>query len=257
MKKGIYSLTFGWLIIYITSFSIKSSIIYTSNDLKDLYLAYFSYLPINKSLIITDFIIPISHIIFVVYIFSGYVLNNIKKRGVIIFTRTDKKEKWLLKEYLKMFIKLNLYFGVQFILFFILGILNNIYIVDIREFISVVVLLFIVQVLSSYILILFSNIISIYSNTVYGYFTSVISLCISIVILNILYSCDKMWLIKYLPFTQHLIILNELNFINRNIELFNIKIQNYNLIINGIVYILILTILIYISIKRVRKIDIL
>lgn len=257
MKKRISSIAFGWIIIYITSYMIKSTVIYNSNDIKDFYLAYFSYLPIGKKMAVTDFIVPIVHIIFVVYIFSGYVLNGIKEKGVIIFTRTDKKERWILEEYIKIFIKLNLYFLVQFALFFILGLINNMYIVNMQEFISVVLILFVVQVLSCYVLIVFSNTVSIYSNTIYGYSASVIGFCANIGMLNELYMNKELWIIKYLPFTQHLILLDELKFISRNRSLFNVKIQNYNLITNIMVYLLILTILMYISIRKMRTLDIL
>lgn len=257
MKKNIYSIAFGWLIIYITSYMIKSTITYNSNDIKDFYLAYFSYLAIGKTIAVTDFMVPIVHIICVVYTFSGYVLNDIKEKGVIIFTRTDKKERWILEEYIKIFIRLNLYFLVQFGLFFILGIINNLYIVNMQEFISVVLIVFIVQVLSSYVLIVLSNTVSLYSNYIYGYFASVIGFCANIVMLNELYMTKELWIIKYLPFTQHLILLDDLKFINRNISLFDIKIQNYNLLTNMMVYLLILTILMYISIRKMRTLDIL
>lgn len=257
MKKRICIIAFGWLIIYITSYMVKSIIEYNSNDIKDFYLAYFSYLPISQNIRVTDFIVPIVHILFVVYIFSGYVSNNIKEKGAIIFTRTDKKERWILEEYIKIFIRVNLYFLVQFVLFFILGIINNMYIVNMQEFISVVLVLFIVQVFSSYVLIVLSNTISLYSNNIYGYSTSVIGFCANIVMLNELYTTEGSWMIKYSPFTQHLILLNELKFINRNISLFNMKIQNYSILTNLMFYLIILTILIYISIKRMKTVDIL
>ncbi len=255
MKKNICSMTFGWIIIYITSYMTKSII--NSNDIKDFYLAYFSYLPIGKNIKITDFIVPIVHIIFVIYIFSGYVLNSIKEKGVVVFTRTDKKEIWILKEYIKIFLMLSLYFSVQFVLFFILGIMNNMSIVNMQEFISIVSILFIVQVLSSYVLIVLSNTISLYSNDTYGYFISVIGFCANIIVLNELYTMGEQWLIKYVPFTQHLILLDELKFINRNIYMFNIKIQNYKPLTNVMVCSLILTILIYISMKKMKTVDIL
>ncbi|NRT78425.1 DUF2705 family protein [Clostridium beijerinckii] len=257
MKKRICIIAFGWLIIYITSYMVKSVIKYNSNDIKDFYLAYFSYLPISQNIRVTDFIVPIVHIIFVVYIFSGYVLNDIKEKGVIIFTRTDKKERWILKEYIKIFLRVNLYFLLQFTLFFILGIINNMHVVNMQEFISVISILFIVQVLSSYVLVVLSNTVSLYSNNIYGYYTSVVGFCANIVMLNELYTTEELWIIKYAPFTQHLILLDELKFINRNIYLFNIKIQNYDILTNGAVYLLILTVLIYISIKKMKTIDIL
>lgn len=257
MKKNIHSIIFGWLIIYITSYMIKATVIYNSNDIKDLYLGYFSYLPIGQRVGVIDLIVPIVHIIFVTYLFSGYILDDIKEKGVVIFTRTDKKERWILEEYIKIFIRLNLYFLVQFGLFFILGITNNLHIINVREFISVILTLFIVQVLSSYVLIIVSNIVSLYSNSIYGYLVSVIGLCANMGILNELYINRKMDIIKYLPFTQHLILLDELNFISRNISLFDIKIEGYNLVTNIIVYLLILTMLMFVSIRKIKTLDIL
>lgn len=257
MKKNIYSIAFGWLIIYITSYMIKSTVIYNSNDIKDFYLAYFSYLPIGQTIDVTDFIVPIVHIMFVVYIFSGHVLNEIKEKGVIIFTRTDKKERWILEEYIQIFIRLNLYFLVQFGLFFMLGSINDLYIVSMKEFISAVLILFVTQVLSSYVLIVFSNIVSLYSDYIYGYSASIIGFCSNIIMLNGLYMTKELWIVKYLPFTQHLILLDELKFINRDVSLFNIIIENYNLLTNMMIYLLMLIILIYISIRKMRTLDIL
>lgn len=256
MKKRIYTFILGWIIIYISSHMVKLNVLYYSNDIKDLYLGYFSYLPIGPRLEIIDFIIPIVHIVFVVYMFSGYILDDIKEKGVIIFTRTDKKEKWILSKYINILLDLIVYFAIQFILFFILGKLNNMNVIESYEFVNVISTLFVMQVLISYLLIVLSNTVSLFSNSIYGYLVSTIGILANITVLDTLYN-NNFNIIKYLPFSQHLILFNDLSFINRTILLFNFEIKGYNLATNIIIEILLLCTLLYISVRRIKKMDIL
>ncbi|NKF07207.1 DUF2705 family protein [Clostridium gasigenes] len=254
MKKRIYIIILGWLIIYISSYMIKSNVLYYSNDIKDLYLGYFSYLPIGPKLGIMDFIIPVVHIVFVIYMFSGDILDDISEKGVIIFTRTDKKEKWILSKYMNILLELVVYFAIQFILFFVLGKLNNMSIIEFDEFVNVTIALFVMQVLSSYLLVVLSNTVSLFSNSIYGYLVSTIGILVNVTVLDALYNNN---IIKYLPFSQHLILFNDLSFINRNILLFNFEIKGYTLATNIIVEGLLLCMLLYVSIRRIKKMDIL
>lgn len=256
MKKRIYTLILGWIIIYISSHMIKLNILNYSNDIKDLYLGYFSYLPIEPKLEIIDFVIQIAHIIFVIYMFSGYILDDIKEKGVIIFTRTDKKEKWILSKYINILLELIIYFTIQFTLFFILAKLNNMSIIKIDEFVNVIITLFIVQVLSSYILIVLSNTVSLFSNSIYGYISSAICIIANITLLDGIYK-NNFTIIKYLPFSQHLVLFNDLSFINRNILSFKFEIKGYNLATNIMIESVLICILLYISVRRIKKMDIL
>ena len=256
MKKTIYTLILGWIIIYVSSHMAKLNVLYYSNDIKDLYLGYFSYLPIGPRLEIIDLIISIVHIVFVTYMFSGYILDDIKEKGVIIFTRTDKKEKWIISKYINILLKLIIYFTIQFTIFFILGRLNNMSIIKFDEFISVIITLFIVQVLSSYLLIVLSNTVSLFSNSIYGYLFSIISIIANITLLDGIYK-NNFTIIKYLPFSQHLVLFNDLSFINRNILLFNFEIKGYNLATNIMIESVLLCALLYISVRRIKKMDIL
>lgn len=256
MKKRIYTLIIGWIIIYISSHMVKLNILNYSNDIKDLYLGYFSYLPIEPKLEIIDFIIQIVHIIFVIYMFSGYILDDIKEKGVVIFTRTDKKESWILSKYINILLELLIYFTIQFMLFFILGKLNSMSIIKTDEFINVIITLFIVQVLSSYLLIVLSNTVSLFSNSIYGYLFSTISIIANITVLDGIFK-NNFTIIKYLPFSQHLVLFNDLSFINRNILLFNFEIKGYNLTTNILIQSVLLYALLYISVRRIKKMDIL
>lgn len=255
MKKYFKVILIGFLIILITSYSTNSYILMSSKDISNLFLDYFSYLPISDKTVIKDIVICIMHNLFIIYVFSSYIKDEIHINGHYIFTRTSKKEKWIIKEYGKIFKYLTIYYFIEFILFFIVSKLKGAYIEDFSHFYKSIIILFIFNVLTSYILILISNTVSLFSNSFYGYISSIILLISDIIALNAFYNFKNFSIINFLPLSQNLILFKKTSFINQ--EIFNKTIENYSFNISIIIMISFIIILYYISSKIIKKIEIL
>lgn len=251
MKKFLYSIPIGFLIIFITSYTTSTFMLSFNNDISNLVLGYFSFLPISNTNMIKDIMLAILHNCFIIYVFSSYIKDELHNNGPYIFTRTSKKEIWLIKEYIKILKYLIIYYCIQFFLFFIVSKFMGSSIIEISEFTRVVMLSLVFNILNSYVLVLISNTISLFSNIVYGYSISIILLCLNMILFNTLFNLKLYKYINFLPLSQNLITLKKTSFINSGI--FNNFINGYSF--NTSIYIMIGIIisLYYISIKIIKK----
>lgn len=248
-KKKYLLLEIG-ILIYV-SLILSSDLINLSRDMKDIYLYYFSYNFIGEDIEIFNIIISILPISIIIAMFSDVLSYELEKNAVYFFTRTNKRNKWLLKWFrniLLELLKVNfILFFISFMLFYLLGYR----IIDIGEFVDVIFKLFSSSIIMEYILITISNIINIKLESVYGY---VISNTIYITsILNFYFiSLKDINYIKYIPFTQNIILIQDIKYINRSIKYFSNFIVGYSFE-EAIIYgLCILIILILIGIRVIK-----
>lgn len=214
------------ILIYI-SFVLSSDLFDISTDMKDMYLYYFSYNFIGEDIEILNIVISILPISIIIAMFSDVVSYELEKNSVYFFTRTKKRSKWLLKWFGDILLEL---VKVNFILFFISYIVFYLFgyrVVHINEFIYIVLKLFLSTILVQYILIILSNIVNIKLESVYGYITSNIIYIISILDLYFI-SLDNIKFIKFIPFTQNIVLTQDIKYIDRSIRYFSNFIAGYS-----------------------------
>lgn len=242
------------IIIAVGSLMISSDLIESSKDIKDMYLYYFSYHFIGQELSIIHIIISLLPISVIIAMYVDSLSYDIDKNAKYIFTRTSKRKRWFLSELLKIFKELILVDIILFIIAFIIFYILGYRIVSFLEFIKVVSKLLILLVLTHYILIIIANLISIKASPQYGYIISNLMYIVSI--LNIYYlSFKNFFALKYIPFIQHIITIQNNECIRRDILYFSRYINGYSFG-DAIIYDLILLIIVIsIGIRTISKLE--
>ncbi len=256
MKKINYSLAFGFCITFICVYIVMDVRLENIKDIRELYIGYYSFIPIGTSGTIIELIISVIHLSFLTYIFSSYISSELREKGVFIFTRTDRKENWLMGEYINIFIKLSMYYLIQFMFLFFVGLIFGFHVMSFSNFIITVLFVLIIQIISSFVLVILANTVSLFSNTMYGYLSSLIALCINMSIVSALYNDNNIKLIKYLPFSQHLILLNNVELVADKIVISSTAINALDIGMNMAICIFILIVLIQVGRRKIKSLDI-
>ena len=251
-RKSFKYLFLQLCVTFCISYILSSDLVGISNDIKDMYLYYFSYQFLGQDISIIHIIISIIPMSVMISMFADSLSYELDKNAAYFFTRTNKRIKWLLNKLVEILIKITLVdillFIVAFIFFYFLGYK----IIDFKEFICIAWKVLILTILTQYILVILSNLISIKINSSYGYIISNLAYIISILNFYYLSSKNKV-LFKYIPFTQQLITVQDNEYIDRSIKYFSKYIVGYSFS-EAILYdFIILTIIILIGIKQIRK----
>lgn len=251
-NKKLKYFFFQLCIMFFISYILSSDLVEFSNDMKDMYLYYFSYQFIGQDISLIHIITSLIPTSLMISMFIDSLSYELDKNAIYIFTRTNKKSKWLLYKLLNIFVKVSLInfflFVIAFLFFWILGF----EIVNFSYFINLILKLLLLVILTQYILIIISNLISIKFDSAYGYIISNLLYIISILNLYFL-SFKNINLIKYIPFTQHVVSIQDNMCINRSILYFSKFITGYKFS-NALIYdILIIIIIILFGIKQINK----
>ncbi len=234
------------------SYILSCDLFGVSNDIKDMYLYYFSYEFIGQNISVFQISISLIPISIMISMFADSLSYELYKNAAYIFTRSKNRTKWLINKLTQILIEITLadilLFIVAFIFFYFLGYK----IVNFKEFISITLEIFILLLLTQYLLIIIANLISIKLDPTYGYIISNLIYIISI--LNFYYlSLKKITLLKYIPFTQQLISVQDNDYINRSISYFSKYIVGYGIRDAIIFDLIILIIVILVGIRQIKK----
>lgn len=247
----------GILLTIITSLEIIGASIYSSNiDCSNIILEYYSYFPttLEGSKMVMEILLATINVIYTVYIFFSNIYTYIFEKGIYIFTRTKNINKLIIKEYLKVGKNLLIYYIFQILIFNIFIISMGVEVSNIYNYILYTILSLLSIWLGTYILIILASLVSLYFNEIVGFIVSISLFVTNIIGLNILHNYSKLDYIRYFPFTQYLITLHDEIFINRNF--FDIYVSGYKFIYSLIYIAIIMLIIIFLSIRRIKKIDI-
>lgn len=254
-KKNITFICIG-VLINLFIFSNTNRYFYDNKDISCLFIQVYSNLPVKLEEWIIPIMLLIIHPVYILASFGDYIYTQVKKHGVYIFTRKLSKSKWLLSNLKRLFFNILKYYLIQFITMFILGLSYGYKISS--NFIVSINLCFLFSVLSSYLLVIFSNILTLYIDEVYSYFISIsillLNMFLGFTLFNLKINSSVM---KYLPFSQGILGWHSLNFINRNIHIFNFYIKDFSTCFSMIYLIFAVIIMILIGIKKVNTMDIL
>lgn len=257
MKKKITFLCIGITILFLSYFKVISTLIFDTQSVVDLYTYIFGFVNLSENEILRSLCQSLVHTFFVIYIFSDDIAFEAGSIGSYIFTRTNRRDIWIIKNYAKKIAEIAVYFIIQYLLIGIVA-----YYIGYRfgnldsDFLGIVNLLGI-NIINITSMVIVISTISLFCEYIYGYITVII-----ITIANIFWLSAKIGeynhaILKYLPFIQNLVVYKDCNFINRSVEQFQQYISGYTLSLSLMICITIIIIATTISLKRIKHMDIL
>lgn len=256
MKNFILKVFIG-LVIFLISFNDYIPLwINESNSIESLYLMTFGFIPSSNRNFLFEICLSTINIIYVIFIFSQDLQFEIKVIGTYIFTRTNKRKEWILKQYLKTFLKLSAYFICQYIVIFVVGLIYGYEINSMNNFVNVLIVSLGITILSIFSIIVLINTLAIFFEYIFSYMTIALSIIINAILVSMLIDSNYMWIIKYFPFSQHLIGIKDIEFIDRSIYMFNKYIYDFNIYLSLIIICIIILFAISLSVYRVTEMDI-
>lgn len=192
----IFSIIFNFLGLFFYNRNIK-----TINDFITFTYGYVDLWHANNIVSIIYWILP--QFILIIYL-GNYTEVRLLKNATLIFTRTNKRIKIILKIFKELFIRICCFYLFQLILVIIIvGALNLKLFIDTNT-----VLIMIRLILYNFFIILVVNSISILFKSIYGVYLVLIMQLAMLYLSNLILSWNEYYL-KYLPTTNALLSLNK------------------------------------------------
>lgn len=209
------------ILLFSIVFSFLSLFFHNTETINDFIAFTYGYVDLwhtNNIISMIRWMIP--QLVLIIYL-GNYIEVRLLKNATLIFTRTNKKIKILLKFVIELLVKTSCFYLLQFIVVLIIGgILNKSLVVNSETFFIIVRL-----ILYNFFIILVVNSSSILFKSIYGVYLILIMQLAMLYISNFILSWNKYFL-RYVPTTNALILLNK----------HGIGIENYS----SIVYLLVL-----------------
>lgn len=228
-----------------------------SNDLVNVFLYQYGDLSMADSSFMFSLIIYMINKFILIINLGNSFSNDLSVYGPYIFTRTKKRSNLIYKKSFSVLIYCLIYLIFQFLFTFILGIIFNLQINNEREFFTIILALFCINITSIYLLVLQCNMLSMILDFKYCY---IIILFSEILILSLFQYTNLIStnIIKYFPSFQGIFTWHETNLINSNSRnIFDFFINNFSINDSYIYNILLILITILISKIIINKINIL
>ncbi|MGL4873922.1 MAG: DUF2705 family protein [Clostridium sp.] len=256
MRKLTFKIFIGMVVFWIVFNDYIPLWVNETNSMESLYLMTFGFIPLSNRNFLFEICLSIVNIIYIIFVFSENLQFEIKVIGTYIFTRTNKRKEWILKQYLKTFLKLSVYLIIQYSMVFIIGSNYGYEINNINNFIAVGIMSLGITLLSIFSIIVLINTLAIFFDYIFAYMVSVSAITINMIIVSTLINSNYAFIIKYLPFSQHLIGIKDIEFIDRSIHMFNSYIPDFNIGLSLIIICVIILFGISLSVYRITKMDI-
>ncbi len=232
----------------ISNFSLSHFIIYN--------YGYLNPLSIDSLIPVIIWIFPL---LLLIYFLGDSIYDSIFNKSIYVFTRTDKRMKWFLKQSIKLFFNVFFFYVLYFFATILVGFINNLHVITLSD-VLVILNIFLHHVFGSYILLLLITLFSFYIKIGYSYITVLSMYIFLLMITGIIYEYLPSYItvIKWLPTTQFLFIWHEDSLLNdfRN-ALFVNSLEGFDYIFSFIYYSIFLLLIMVFSLRKVNKIDIL
>ncbi|MFL0194083.1 hypothetical protein ACJDU8_00540 [Clostridium sp. WILCCON 0269] len=231
-NKNIFKVIFISILISIIIYLNSKDVIMESkcNYLDALFIFTYGYMDIKNIIkYISNVFIQMLPLIYITYILGDYIFLDLDKRGVYIFTRTNKRTNWFLNKILKLLKYVSLFYFIQLITIYIIGIIIGFR--STNYTIQIIFWEFTLNVLTSYFIILFINVISLKLNVIYTYIIGIGIYVSSIFISGFVYQLynSKIWLLKYFIIGQEILTWHCESFLNGYRNIADFYINNLNI----------------------------
>ena len=241
-KLSLVSIIFS---IIMSLQSIEVSKLFGENTIEALLLTIYGGMnlsEIKKLVPVISWMIP--QVLFM-YIMGDYISKNLYKNAIYIFTRTEKRYKWILNNIINLFLYCSYYYIVQYLTVIILGLVTGLRILEVNRGIFIIGSSYLLVVLNSFLFVLFINILSLFINEMHSLIVGLSINIGSIFFAGFIYefSENKVGLITGMPFIQGLYSLHSDPIILQSYKQMNyFHIHNFHISFSYL-YILILSIL--------------
>lgn len=186
-------------------YQIKMFKQYNHVDINLAHYIIYSFGYIENTLDLINVSLWIFPIIFLIYLLGNTVNDFFKKQAVYIFTRTEKRSIWYIKESIHLLLNVILFYIIYFSGNLLIGIMGQLPISTKTDILMIIHVLFI-HIFGSYILLLFINLFSFYYQIQYAYLVTLIILFFSIMLSGMIleYFSNFIFIVKWLPSSQFL-----------------------------------------------------
>lgn len=245
-----------YLFISISEINVLKS---STLDINNLIVSIFGNLNYNSKDILINSSNYIFNFLIITYLCCDYIKKDFNKNAIYIFTRTDKKSKWVNNKLLNLIFFICFYYIIQIMFVTLIALFMGFNIYNIYKFIFLIFCILLNLTTTALIISLISNIISFKLNGLLGYTISqcIFSICIlSSYTLN-LFNISETYL-RFIPFINSITSwYSSFNsFLDRNLTNLTFYIENHIFIFNVLINILVIFILQIIIKKIVKEIDI-
>lgn len=224
------------------------------------YIIYnFGYLDPYSIKFLIPVIIWLFPLLFLIHLVGNSIYNDSQKKLIYIFTRTDKRTKWFIRQTANLFLNVLFFFGIYFLSTIIVGLINKLGIYSTKD-VLIILLVFLVLVLGSFLLLLLINLLSFYMKITYSYIVVLSIFIFLIMTTGMIFEFFSSFVdsIKWLP-TSHFVMSwydNNLLVEIQN-ELYINHIEGFNLKFVILYYLIFLLMIMFLSLRKINKADIL
>ncbi|EGT3607297.1 hypothetical protein FKF97_12910 [Clostridium perfringens] len=256
MKRFGLKVFIGVIILFVVFNGYITGWVKDNNNIESLYLMIFGFIPLSNRNFLFEICLSVINILYVIYIFSQDLQFEIKIMGTYIFTRTNKRKKWISKQYFYKFLGICAYFVIQYIFVFIIGLIYGYEISNLITFFETVIMSFSITTLAVFSMVVLINTLSIFCDYIFSYIFVVMSIVLNIISVSVLMNTNYNWIVKYFPFSQHLIGIKDIEIIDRSINMFSKYIYDYGVNISLLIIFIVISFGISVSLYKITKMDI-
>lgn len=256
LKKVLFGIV---LAVFLSIYGIGIVKAFNYKSLEALFLLTYGNLNIYDIKYVIPALVWILPQIYLTYVLGDYISNHLNRNAVYIFTRTDKRRKWLLSRVLNLFAFTVIYYVAQFLIVYLIGSAYGLAIANQNVGMSTILSEFMLLILLSYLFVLTINIMSLAINVTYSYLIVTAVSIISVFITGFieLFGGIGGKLIKLLPTSQGVITWHDSRFLVENyFELFRFSLSDFSLMYSTAYLILFCTVLILWGMFKINRMDI-
>ena len=115
---------------------------------------------------------------------------------------------------------------------------------------------FSITTLAVFSMVVLINTLSIFCDYIFSYIFVVMSIVLNIISVSVLMNTNYNWIVKYFPFSQHLIGIKDIEIIDRSINMFSKYIYDYGVNISLLIIFIVISFGISVSLYKITKMDI-
>jgi hypothetical protein len=197
-------------------------------------------------------------LLLLIYLLGDSVYDSLKKQTAYIFTRTNKRSIWYIKQSIRLLFNVTFFYLIYFAGILFVGSINHISISNKTDILIIGIVLS-CHIIGSYLILLLINLFSFYFKVTFAYLTVLICFFFFIMASGMIFeiSPDYSYLIQWFPSSHFFISWHDNQILHDFQEIIFINaIEGFHLSITYGYYLIAFLIIMVISIRKIREIDI-
>lgn len=209
MKESLqkYGIPGVLIAFFLTYYNIKIVTGLEKSSIELLLVYNYGYLELSYIKYLIPVILWSIPQMYLIYSLKDTIASSLYINSIYIFTRTNKRSYWILKEFKILLFHIVFYYGVQFVTVISMGYIFGFKFYPINNSLFIILVMFILVCLTNYLLILTINVLALKINLTYSFsigFVINIGSIFSIGFINDFYP-KCLSIIKIIPYSQSII----------------------------------------------------